>query len=343
MALTARELEQNERARQNEWHRQNQEARKKFNESRLEDAHNVPGRYSPWEKRAMDEERKTIALRQHEMDMADKQHASDLAIQQEKTRGSGEAARQKGLADIELSKLQDGYTDKNGTFFPGSRTRLEQERIKAGLTQAENEMEAKMRIADIEDKGRDRDSQRRYGFFDKDGNYVGGSDYNTANVTGEHQAKAEQAKAAAQREMRLMSLQSREHSAEQAETTKRMRLDFQAALKNNEARTKILEMIGEDLFPGMTSDDWQKMPREDQDNWLRSMALEYTAPVAGAAGTGQGAAGTGQGTAGTGQGTAQPQRGGTAGAIPNVPGYSPKRVADIMAKGYRWDGRKWVK
>lgn len=291
MALTARELEENQRARQREQNRQNLEARDDFYASQLKAARNDRGRYSPWEQRAMDEERKTISLRRHEMDMADRQHASDLAIAQEKTRTAGESARQKGLMDIGLSKLQDGDIDKNGTFIPGSKTRLEQERIQAGLTQAEKEMEAKMRIAEIEDNGRDRESKRRYGYFDpKTGEYVGGSDFATADIAGKHQSKAEQARAAAQREMRLMELQSRERIADQSEATKRKRLDFQAAIKGGEARTKLIGMIGDNVIPGMTLADWQKMTREDQDDWLRSMALDYIAPVAGAAGTGQGAA-----------------------------------------------------
>ncbi len=290
MALTARELEENERARQNEWHRQNLEARKRFNESRFAAAHNDPGRYSPWEQRAMNEERKTIALRQHEMDMADKKNASDLAIQQEKTRGSGEAARQKGLEDIELSKLQDGYTDEDGTFIPGSRTRLEQERIKAGLTQAENEMEAKMRIADIEDKGRDRDSQRRYGFFDKDGNYVGGSDYNTADVAGEHQAKAEQARATASLAIAGLNASTRKDIADGNNASREKIATLRGALSDEKARGRLTTDIlkGQFAAAGLTAGAWQKMTREQQDEKLRQL---LGAAAAGAAGTGQGAGG----------------------------------------------------
>lgn len=303
MALTARELELNERARQDAWHRQNLEARKKFNESRLAAAHNDPGRYSPWEQRAMDEERRTISLRQHEMDMADKKYASDLALAKEKTLAAGEAARQKGLADIELSKLTGGYTDGKGVFHPGSQTLLERERIQAGLTQAEKEMATRQRLAEIEDQGRDRDSQRRYGFFDKNGNYIGGSDFNTADVAGEHQARAEASRAAAEREMRLMGLQSRDGIEARKDETRRMGMLFRAAQKDNEARAELIKGFGEGKF-GMNLGRWQKMTREQQDNWLQQMSLNFdsTIPAAGAAGTGQGV-GTGQGAGGNWRGT----------------------------------------
>ena len=291
MALTAREIEQNERERQNAWHRQNMEARKRFNESKLTAAHSNPGRYSPWEVRALEEDRKTIALRQHEMDMADKQHASALAIQQEKTRGSGEAARQKGLADIELSKLQDGYTDKNGVFIPGSRTRLEQERIKAGLTQAENEMEAKLRIADIEDKGRDRDSQRRYGYFDpKTGAYVGGSDYNTADVTGEHQATA-RAQEQAERRGIERDKAAASAAAQQAETARKTARNLEVD------RGRALANILGEKDKAMPPRKWATLTPEQQRAYLDGVVGLTRPPAAGAAGTGQGAAGTGQGAA----------------------------------------------
>ncbi len=288
MALTAREIEQNER---NAWHRQNMEARKRFNESRLAAAHNDPGRFSPWEKRAMEEERKTIALRQHEMDMADKQHASELAIQQEKTRTAGEAARQTGLTNIELSKLQDGYTDKNGVFIPGSRTRLEQERIKAGLTQAENEMETKLRIADIEDKGRDRDSQRRYGYFDpKTGEYVGGSDYNTADVTGEHQATA-RAQEQAERRGIEQDKAAASAAAKQAETARETARNLEVD------RGRALANILEEKDKAMSARKWATLTPEQQRAYLDGVVGLTRPPAAGAAGTGQGAAGTGQGAA----------------------------------------------
>lgn len=328
MALTARELEMNERARQDAWHRQNLEARKKFNESRLAAAHNDPGRYSPWEQRAMDEERRTISLRQHEMDMADKKYASDLALAKEKTLAAGEAARQKGLADIELSKLTGGYTDDKGVFHPGSQTILERERIQAGLTQAENEMATRQRLAEIEDQGRDRDSQRRYGFFDKDGNYIGGSDFNTADVAGEHQARAEASRAAAEREMRLMGLQSRERIAERNNLTKLQLADMKAALNDDKARSRVVEGILKGDYPDMTAADWQKMTREDQDNWLRSMALELEnrTPIATPA----------AGAAGTGQGTAQPQGGGEAFDAADA-------AASLAKKGYKWTGNRWAR
>lgn len=297
MALTARELEENERARQDAWHRQNLEARKKFNESRLAAAHNDPGRYSPWEQRAMDEERRTISLRQHEMDMADKKYASDLALAKEKTLAAGEAARQKGLADIELSKLTGGYTDDKGVFHPGSQTILERERIQAGLTQAENEMATRQRLAEIEDQGRDRDSQRRYGYFDKDGNYIGGSDFNTADVAGEHQARTSEANAAAALARTTIGADSRKDIAN-ANNTSRERIAFaRAALSDKKAWGDMVQGILSNRFPGMTGSQWQKMTREQQENWVRSMALG-SIPAAGAAGTGQGAGGNWRGTLG---------------------------------------------
>ena len=283
MILTARELEQNQRARQREQNRQNLEARNEFNQSRINTAIHHPGRFSPYEQRALAEEGRRIALQKHEMDMLDKQNAGALEIQREKTKTAGEAARQTGLSNIELSKLQDGYVDKNGNFVPGSRTRLEQERIRAGLTQAEEEMETRQRLAEIEDQGRDRDSKRRYGFFDKDGNYVGGSDFRTADVTGRNQATAREQELALKRLDELSKAEAKD-SAKQAanarEDARNLEIDRGRALAN----------ILEDKDKTMSPRKWATLSPEQQRAYIDGVVGLTRTPTAGAAGTGQGEA-----------------------------------------------------
>ena len=282
MALTAREIEQNQRARQREQNRQNLEARDDFLASKQKSILANPGGYSPFERRAVEEEINGRRLREHELDLLDKKNAGELALQQERTRTAGEAARQSGLTQIELSRLQDGFIDESGNSVPGSKYRLERERINAGLSQAEREFATRERIADLETK-------RRYGYFDEKGDYVGGSDFNAADVTGEHRANAAEAQAKEARAMKELDLARRDGITDKNNNA-RLRFENERAAKSDKkTRDQVAKEIAQDMYrsAGLPSESWMKMSVEEKNKAI-DMIL----------GRGLNADGTGRGSGG---------------------------------------------
>lgn len=291
-------------------HERSMAARQRFADSHAMTAVRDPGRFAPQAVKAARDylENRGFGNRRYEFDQAQQTARHEAS---EKARGmigqGSEAAQARAAGDRDVAEI-------------GAASALEQKRLETAAQKELGALDAETKRYDAD--VRDRESKRRYGYFDqKTGEYVGGSDFNSADVAGEHQAKAEQQKAAANREMSLMAMQSRERIANQSDATKRQGLELKAAIKDADARSRVTQGILRGDFPGMTAADWQKMTREDQDEWLKAMAGSRGAPAAGAAGTGQG----------------------TAKSLPVVPGYSPQRVKALMDKGYHLDGNGWVK
>lgn len=263
MALTRWEIDEELRDRQ---HYRNLKARERFNESKRESMINNPGRYSPFEKKAVMDEYNQNRLRQHEMDMLKEQNSGALAIQQEKTKTAGEAARQTGLTQVEQEKLRGGYYE-NGVFVPGYQTILEREKMANNLTLKEKELGTQERIAD-------RESKRRFGYFDpKTGEYVGGSDFNSVAVKAENDSDAAKANAEAALQMKALELRSKESIAQGNNETKLTVSALRAAISDKKARARLVQDILKGRYNNMTGQAWQRMTPEQQDEWIRKNSL----------------------------------------------------------------------
>ena len=257
------EIDEELRERQ---HARNMKAQERFKASQREAMIRDPGRFSPFEKKAVMDEYNQDQLRAHEKDMLRMQNDGALAIQQEKTRTAGEAARQTGLTQIEQEKLRGGYY-KDGVFVPGYQTILEREKMQNGLTLKEKEWGMQERIAD-------HSTKRRYGYFDpKTGEYVGGSDFNTAAVKAENDSAAANANAEAALQMKAMELRSKESIAQGNNETKLSGAALRAAISDEKARTRLVQDILKGRYNGMTGLTWQRMTPEQQDEWIRKNSL----------------------------------------------------------------------
>lgn len=263
MAWTKWEIDDELRDRQ---HNRNMKARERFNESKRGSMINNPGRYSPFEKKAILDPYNQKQLRQHEMDMLEEQNRGALAIQEEKTRTAGEAARQTGLTQVEQEKLRGGYYE-NGVFVPGYQTILEREKMANNLTLKEKEWGTRERIAD-------RESKRRFGYFDpKTGEYVGGSDFNSVTVKAENDSDAAKANAEAAMQMKELELMSKESIAQGNNETKLTGAALRAAISDEKARARLVQDILKGRYNGMAGQAWQRMTREQQDEWIRKNSL----------------------------------------------------------------------
>lgn len=263
MALTKWEIDEKLRDRQAA---RNLKAQERFKASKRESMINNPGRYSPFEKKAVMDEYNQNQLRQHEMDMLEEQNRGALAIQQEKTKTAGEAARQTGLTQVEQEKLRGGYYE-NGVVVPGYQTILEREKMANNLTLKEKEWGTQERIADSQ-------SKRRFGYFDpKTGEYVGGSDFNSAAVKAENDSAAARANAEAAMQMKALELRSKESIAQGNNETKLTGAALRAAIIDEKARARLVQDILKGRYNSMTGQAWQRMTTEQQDEWIRKNSL----------------------------------------------------------------------
>lgn len=287
MAFSLEELQERQRQREAE---RSAAARKRFDDSHLSTVIKNPTRFSPFEVQAAHrylneyEGKGQEGERRRQFDETQKTQRQQSADNRDGMIGQGATAA--GLK-------ADAERDVAATEWSARQKMSEQEQAAKRYLADQEAWSKRMEISVADENGK-----RRYGYFDKDGNYIGGSDFNTADVAGEHQARAEASRAAAELEMRLMGLQSRDGIEARKDETRRMGMLFRAAQKDNEARAELIKGFGEGKF-GMNLGRWQKMTREQQDNWLQQMSLNFdsTIPAAGAAGTGQGV-GTGQGAGG---------------------------------------------
>lgn len=162
----ARQLRESEERRRDEWHRSNMKARERRLESSLA-AGADGGRYSPITMDRMRNELEYIrgggitGLRQHELDVADKN------IEQERVKAWG-MANQGGVAagiragvDRELGRAQHGYFDENGNYVPGSTVRAAEA---TGLWKSElqdNNWRNRMDQIRLQEEGRNNRQQQQ--------------------------------------------------------------------------------------------------------------------------------------------------------------------------------------
>lgn len=247
-------------------HERNMRARERFNESKRMAMISNPGRYSPFEKKEVMDEYNQNQLRQHEIYMLEEQNSGALAIQQEKTKTAGEAARQTGLTQVEQEKLRGGYYE-NGVFVPGYQTILEREKMANNLTLKEKEWGTQERIAD-------RETKRRYGYFDpKTGEYVGGSDFNSAAVKAENDSAAARANAEAAMQMKALELRSKESIAQGNNETKLTASAFRAALKDEESFARFGQDVMQGRYGYAAKKAWEGMTPEQRKAWARENSI----------------------------------------------------------------------
>jgi len=133
-----------EQAQNDAWNEANARARARRLDARADIALADPGRFSPFERKALIDWRnrnEPNALRQHELNMLQQQGKNELAVAEQKRFGMAEqgrdAARIAAEAKLDENKRRFGQLNDDGTYVPGSDVHAAQA---SGLSKAEVEM-----------------------------------------------------------------------------------------------------------------------------------------------------------------------------------------------------------